>query len=762
MIDAGLGLGILFAFVRALQWAPMPDTERMMESIRSVDILHPVIVNETPLRCGDRLTGLTDARFSGRIYAMDIDADLLHFTLRMQGGSGDADLYVRPAAPPTLRDYTQRPFVRGNEESIRVNSPSAGRWYVLVHGYDNYEGVTLQLECLPRPKDGERLELVGSRDLELALYYELSGVAATNQVWSAELRNQALREEGRTAFTAGAYDKAIETWGRWAELDRDNPEPVALVGDIYLRQGRMSDAVAQYQKSLAIQPGQIGLMVRLARLIDLQLGQAAESREILNQYAKLFPQQNDVALAQAEWLFRRRRYKEAGHIIRSVIATESDNLGALTLLHSLLPTPAERFDNMRAMLEVGRRPGRAMQLAQAVLDLNLLTRPESWMLMDFFQEMSETAPTEAQREVFARLLPREQATVEDFRVGRMSRNWLSSRDQAWGGQGSLTLSADPTQSEAFLRLLGSDAMHNGFMEAVVEDTRGFFWLYARRGEGNMIRFGFEENGQVYLQIWMNNQLLTNLSRVWSRPPGPFTFRLETRADGAYAYIDGRPAFSSPASIPRDMGLGWWGLAPWSPQLGTAAVTVRRVAGGPTPVLLGQLRYHNEIPRSPEQLADLERHIRTLSALAPDWYEQTPDGRVLRTLHSRDMELRLLCRYHRTRLLPALRVHSLDRLDLPALLASAGKDRVDGFTMFVRRMPDPAWFVEAEQAVLQAGVTLHVALEDSARQTVILRELTPGVGLFPGPRRAHELPLIFPDAKERFQDMDTPRDLYFIL
>jgi hypothetical protein len=78
------------------------------------------------------------------------------------------------------------------------------------------------------------------------------------------------------------------------------------------------------------------------------------------------------------------------------------------------------------------------------------------------------------------------------------------------------------------------------------------------------------------------------------------------------------------------------------------------------------------------------------------------------------------------------------------------------------MPDPAWFVEAEQAVLQAGVTLHVALEDSARQTVILRELTPGVGLFPGPRRAHELPLIFPDAKERFQDMDTPRDLYFIL
>jgi hypothetical protein len=116
--------------------------------------------------------------------------------------------------------------------------------------------------------------------------------------------------------------------------------------------------------------------------------------------------------------------------------------------------------------------------------------------------MAGEAPTLELRNLFANLLPREGISRENFRVGRMSTNWISSREETWDEDGNLILSADPTQTEAFLRLVRSDAMHNGFVEAEVDDSRGYFWVYARRGQGNMIRFGFDESGQLFLQVWM--------------------------------------------------------------------------------------------------------------------------------------------------------------------------------------------------------------------------------------------------------------------
>jgi hypothetical protein len=62
----------------------------------------------------------------------------------MSGGTGDADLYVRLKSPPTTTEYDYRPFLTGNNETVSIDSPAAGTWFVMIRGYSDYAGVTLK------------------------------------------------------------------------------------------------------------------------------------------------------------------------------------------------------------------------------------------------------------------------------------------------------------------------------------------------------------------------------------------------------------------------------------------------------------------------------------------------------------------------------------------------------------------------------------------------------------------------------------------
>jgi hypothetical protein len=61
------------------------------------------------------------------------------------GGTGDADLYVRRGAAPTLGDYESggRPWLNGNDELVALASPVAGTYHVAIHAYRDYSGVAL-------------------------------------------------------------------------------------------------------------------------------------------------------------------------------------------------------------------------------------------------------------------------------------------------------------------------------------------------------------------------------------------------------------------------------------------------------------------------------------------------------------------------------------------------------------------------------------------------------------------------------------------
>lgn len=92
---------------------------------------------------GVPVTGIGAAANAELYYSIEIPADATKLEIAMSGGTGDADLYVKKDALPTLTSYDYRPFQTGNNESVNVDSPNAGTWYIMIRGYQDFAGVTL-------------------------------------------------------------------------------------------------------------------------------------------------------------------------------------------------------------------------------------------------------------------------------------------------------------------------------------------------------------------------------------------------------------------------------------------------------------------------------------------------------------------------------------------------------------------------------------------------------------------------------------------
>jgi serine protease len=61
----------------------------------------------------------------------------------MNGGTGDADLYVQYGAAPTTSNYDCRPYKGGNSESCPITNVQSGTYYAMLKGYSAFSGVSL-------------------------------------------------------------------------------------------------------------------------------------------------------------------------------------------------------------------------------------------------------------------------------------------------------------------------------------------------------------------------------------------------------------------------------------------------------------------------------------------------------------------------------------------------------------------------------------------------------------------------------------------
>ncbi|NLZ03939.1 MAG: hypothetical protein GXY19_02045 [Phycisphaerae bacterium] len=119
-----------------------------LESTYSCGAVARVLTNGAPV------TGLSGAVGSEQFYQFVVPANRSQLQISISGGTGDCDLYVRKDAMPTTDVYDYRPFLVGNRESVVVNNPGAGTWYIMLKGCDAYADVTL-LGLAAQPSSGE-------------------------------------------------------------------------------------------------------------------------------------------------------------------------------------------------------------------------------------------------------------------------------------------------------------------------------------------------------------------------------------------------------------------------------------------------------------------------------------------------------------------------------------------------------------------------------------------------------------------------------
>lgn len=98
----------------------------------------------TELQNNVGVSGVSGASGADNDYFVTVPAGASNLVMSISGGSGDADLYTKFGSAPTTGSYDCRPYKSGNAESCSVASPTAGKYYIKVHGYSAYSGVTVK------------------------------------------------------------------------------------------------------------------------------------------------------------------------------------------------------------------------------------------------------------------------------------------------------------------------------------------------------------------------------------------------------------------------------------------------------------------------------------------------------------------------------------------------------------------------------------------------------------------------------------------
>jgi pseudolysin/vibriolysin len=98
---------------------------------------------EIVLNNGIPATGLAGSLATDLFYVINVPAGQGSLVISTAGGTGDADLYVKFGARPTSSSYDCRPYAIGNAESCSFANPAAGAYYVVVHGFAAFSGLSL-------------------------------------------------------------------------------------------------------------------------------------------------------------------------------------------------------------------------------------------------------------------------------------------------------------------------------------------------------------------------------------------------------------------------------------------------------------------------------------------------------------------------------------------------------------------------------------------------------------------------------------------
>lgn len=88
-------------------------------------------------------TNLSASQGQWLYYSVAVPAGMSTLDVSIEGGSGDADLYVKQGDEPTRTDYDCRPYRSGNTEQCSFANPAADTWTIGIRAYQAFSGVTM-------------------------------------------------------------------------------------------------------------------------------------------------------------------------------------------------------------------------------------------------------------------------------------------------------------------------------------------------------------------------------------------------------------------------------------------------------------------------------------------------------------------------------------------------------------------------------------------------------------------------------------------
>lgn len=543
---------------------------------------------------------------------------------------------------------------------------------------------------------------------DLSLFYQLSRYNVP-EIDAAAGNPITPRDRGLAAFRRSDYDEAIACWSEWVRSEPDNAEAVFLLGNAYARKPDTEHAVECYRQALALDPGNISLVLESVRLFE-DGGQPREAAELLDRYARAFPDDTEIAVAQALWLNRRGHPDEASEILRDIVGRNPSDVQARMTLQGLLADPSERYANMHELLDLGAASdNQLIGFGAEVSSSELLAVPESSIFFDFIRNTATNAPIKQVRETYTGFLPMEDIVQEKFDANRLSERWIPFGAPV-SGSGVYDLQASSNMVEAYLRLKNSELLRDGFVEVTVSESVGAFWLYARRSSRAMVRYGFDGDGFLRVQSWLNGTILTSNSRAWVRQPGDVTLRLEVRGSGVMGYVNGVPAFTTPLPIPREVAYGWWAIAPFSPELGVARARIVDIAAGPLSPAIVTLR-ETDSARINSILELLQPQTASISAISPVLFIQGPDGTVPEIPITDPMPFNMFCSYHRLRFMPAVALDFFSEFEPQKLVDLIHTHRLNGLVIYTRSLPSAEWFEQTSKLLETTDANVLVVQRD---------------------------------------------------
>jgi hypothetical protein len=89
------------------------------------------------------LTNLSGASGSEIFYTLQVPMGATNLNIGINGGSGDADLYVKFGAEVSQNSWDCRPYRSGNAETCSFSTPQAGTYHIMLDAWSAYSGVTL-------------------------------------------------------------------------------------------------------------------------------------------------------------------------------------------------------------------------------------------------------------------------------------------------------------------------------------------------------------------------------------------------------------------------------------------------------------------------------------------------------------------------------------------------------------------------------------------------------------------------------------------